>query len=217
MITNKEITQLKKPIVLAICGIDGSGKTTQVTLLADLLAQKGFKVKITKAKMINSEVLFSLSEKMFGDKYDYHPGIPPLLMNVVLACDAAHHYLNEDKQWDDYDFVICDRHKLCYEAYSDAYGTDMEWIRQILTLINDPDLVFYIETPVEIAINRLNNRIDKPIRSDETPEILNESLKSYRKLIPEKTNVVSINGNNKPEDMHNIIKNTLENRFFSIN
>ncbi len=130
----------------------------------------------TKAKMINSEVLFAVSEKLFKDRYDYHPRIPPLIMNTVLACDVVYHYKMKRENWDSYDFVLCDRHKLCYLSYSEAYGTEMEWVEQIFSLVDDPDLTFYINTPSKTAFTRLIMRTDKPIRKDENFELLKDCL-----------------------------------------
>jgi dTMP kinase len=197
------------PFVIAVCGIDGSGKSSQVQLLASHLSGKGYRVKITKAKMINSEILFTLSEKLFGDRYDYHPNIPPLIMNVILACDVAHHYLNECEDWKDYDVVICDRHKLCYEAYSLAYGTEMEWVIHILSLIKNPDVTIYIETPFQIAMDRLKNRRDKPIRSDETPEILEACLISYHEIMDAYDNVYMIDGSRGIDEVHAEVVNRI--------
>jgi hypothetical protein len=95
-------------------------------LLVDYLSNLGYKVATSKVKTIASDVLFSLSEKLFGDPYDYHPGIPPTIMNDVLATDFARHYLEVYEQTKDFNFLITDRHKLCYYAYPIAYESEMK-------------------------------------------------------------------------------------------
>lgn len=208
---------MKKSFVVSICGIDGSGKSTQLKMLNDSLNKLGMKVKMTKAPMLRTKVLFDVSKKLFGDPYAYHPNIPPELMNTVIACDVAYHYMYNSNDFNDYDIILCDRHKLCYLAYSDAFGGEIKWVEEILSLVKEPDLVFYIDTPVNISIERINSRLDKPLRADEDPVILESALQAYKQRISNYNNIITVNGNRDKLVVHNEILSELISHYQSAN
>lgn len=199
---------MKKPYIIALCGIDGSGKTNQAELLSKYLQENKYSSVITKAKMINYEILLKLSGKLFFDRYNYHPGIPPLLMNTVQACDVVHHFSQVEKNYSNYDFIICDRHKLCYSAYARAFDTPMHWVDNIYSLIHEPDLIFYFMIEPNIAYNRLQMREDKPIRTDENLMLLREAYKHYEKMLESKSNVIYVNAENSILATHHQIINS---------
>jgi dTMP kinase len=197
---------MKRPIVVAICGLDGSGKSTQVKFLTSHLKNQGYKAEFSKVNpLIGTDVLLKLSEKLFGDPYDYHPGIPPTILNSVLACDFTRHYLNVLGTSNELDYLICDRHKLCYIVYPEAYGSEMKWIENILSLIPDPDITIYLDTSVDVCTSRLLNRTEEPVRKDENPELLTEVKSRYLRRISENNNIYCINGNEEPEVIINTI------------
>lgn len=200
------------PFVIAICGIDGSGKSTQVNLLTEYLRECGFATKKSKVNTIGTKVLMDLAEKMFGDRYDYYPGIPPEIMHSVRATDFARHYLEMYKANEGYDFIICDRHKLCCRANSMSYKADMKWIDEILSLIPDPDLIIFLNVSIDIAVERMIGRINEPMQVDENPELLAEAIKCYEVLFATEKlskDVVFIDGNMETAHVHSAIVNKI--------
>lgn len=185
---------MDKPYVIAFCGIDGAGKSTQLNLLAESLEKQGYKVKISKIKLNSLGVIFKMSEKLYGDPYDYHPRIPPLIVQLAVAYDFAYHYLSLFEASQDYDFLLCDRHKLCYLAYAMAYGVEMDWIKKILDMVDDPDLVLYFDAGTDVTSLRLKNRIEKPQRADEDTEFLVTVKEKYELLLKDMSRSVRIEG-----------------------
>lgn len=176
---------MKRPVTIAFCGIDGSGKSTQLERIKKRLENDGKTVNVTKAKMDRTKILFDVAESVFGDPYAYHPHIAPEVMNTVIACDVACHYRFNVKEQENCDFLLCDRHKLCYLAYSDGFGGEVKWIEEIMRQFPDPDITVYIKGNVESSIARLRARTEKPIRTDEDPEILKLVLAAYDERIKE--------------------------------
>ena len=82
---------------MAFCGIDGSGKTTQILELKKNLEQQGLNVQTTKVKFHDLEVLYKLSDDMFGDPYLYGK-LPADVVRLGIAYDFAYHYLSLEKQ-----------------------------------------------------------------------------------------------------------------------
>ncbi|SES96892.1 dTMP kinase [[Clostridium] polysaccharolyticum] len=203
---------MKRPIVIAVCGIDGCGKSTQINMLKKYLEEKQKTVNITKVKMNRTSILFDVSEKVFGDPYAYHPHIQPEVMNTVIACDVAYHYRYEVEKVKDCDYLLCDRHKLCYLAYTDAFGGEVKWIEEIMKQFPDPDITIYIRGNVELSTKRLMSRADKPIRTDENPEILSSALNAYEeriKEVPSET-MITVGADDAAENIHAAIIQQLE-------
>lgn len=201
---------MEKPCIIAFCGIDGTGKSTQVNLLADFLEKQGYKVKISKIKLNSLGVIFKLSEKLYGDPYDYHPRIPPLIVQLAVAYDFAYHYLNLFPTLGDCDFLLCDRHKLCYLAYAMAYGVEMEWIKNILNLVEDPDVILYLNNEIDVSVARLTKRLEKPQRADEDAKLLADVKEKYEQLLLENYKSSIIDGRQGIDEVHKQVVEALK-------
>ncbi len=130
-------------------GIDGSGKSTQMSLLQKWLVAQGHRVfftewnssplvkKATKAGKRTDTLTpttFSLLHATdFADRLNYQI-IPPLKAGMV---------------------VIADRY--AYTAFSrdTTRGVHPLWVRQLYNFAIKPDLAFYFKVPIEVSLERL--------------------------------------------------------------
>lgn len=135
--------------LIAVEGLDGSGKSTQVYLLKRWLELEGFKVFFTEW---NSSVLVKNATKK-GKKLNL---LTPTTFSLIHCTDFADRY--ERQIWPllcaGY-LVLADRYMFTAFARDAARGCDPEWVRNLYSFASLPDITFYFNLPPEIAINRI--------------------------------------------------------------
>lgn len=147
-------------------GIDGSGKSTQLRLLAGDLRIKGFDV-LTTLQPGGTPLGRRLREAFLETEEQVHPMAELLL----FAADRAQHVhflikpaLKEGK------IVISDRYADATAAYQGAgRGLDEKIIKQIIKLATDglkPDLTLFFDIPVEKAILRAHMRAENETKKN---------------------------------------------------
>jgi len=200
-------------------GIDGSGKSTQLRLIAGDLRVLGFNV-LTTLQPGGTPLGRRLREAFLETEENVHPMAELLL----FAADRAQHVnflikpaLAEGR------IVISDRYADATEAYQGAgRGFDEKIISQVIKLATDglkPDLTLFFDIPIEKAILRTNSRTDnetiKNRMDKETTEFYDRVRKSYLKIAekePKRFRVIDASGS--IEEVHakvaEIVKKFLE-------
>lgn len=135
--------------LIAVEGVDGSGKSTQIALLARWLATRGYPVHFTewnssrlvrrsmkrgKRKNLLTPTTFSLLHAVdFADRFTYQI-LPPLKAGMI---------------------VLADRYVYTAFARDVARGVDPQWVRAVYSLAPRPDLTVYFRVPIEVSLERL--------------------------------------------------------------
>jgi len=135
--------------LIVVEGIDGSGKSTQLTLLHRWLVSQGHKVFFTewnssalvrramrrgKKKDLLTPTTFSLLHAVdFADRLNYKI-VPPLKAGMI---------------------VLADRYAYTAFARDVARGVHPEWVRGVYSFAPRPDLAFYFRVPIDVALDRL--------------------------------------------------------------
>jgi dTMP kinase len=130
-------------------GIDGSGKTTQLGLLAKWLAASGHRVFVTDW---NSSALVKAATKM-GKKKN---ALTPMTFSLLHATDFADRLLYKIvPPLKAGMIVLADRY--AYTAFSRdvARGVDRQWVRDLYSFAVQPDLAVYFRVPIEVSLDRL--------------------------------------------------------------
>ncbi len=174
-------------------GIDGSGKTTQVKLLANWLRKKGLKV-ITTEEPTNNIIGREVKKLMKKESYSW-------IEAILFAADRALHcnnviIPNNNK------IVICDRYIHSTLAYQTAMGLSKKWIKCLNQNAPEPDLTFYLDIKPETAMNRVKRR-NKRLIKYERIELLNKVRKNYLEMISKKFKL--INGEKSIKEVHKLI------------
>lgn len=187
-------------------GIEGSGKSTQLQLCADIFTQKNIPFILTKepggthlGKTIRQWLLDPKTS--FEHKYtEVLLFIADRLEHVETVIKPA---LKEKK------IVLCDRYKdstLAYQLAGRQLNKDLILSLNSLTELN-PDLTLLYDCPVTIGLERAKNRAKLDRFEDEDIAFHNRIFTHYQLLAKQEPNrFIKINADNDIDTVH---KNTL--------
>lgn len=155
-------------MLIAICGIDGSGKTTQINLLKNYIKQS-----------LKNEVYITKQPTDFYRKYDqfktfvnreedYNTLDIVYELALLSATDKLRHYTTEILP-NNKDIIISDRYVFSAYAYFLARGIkDIGWLKEINKFVPLPDITIYIDISPKIAYERIVLRDGKFTKKEET-------------------------------------------------
>ena len=130
-------------------GIDGSGKTTQLALLAKWLSAAGHPVFVTEW---NSSALVKAATKA-GKKKN---ALTPMTFSLLHATDFADRLLyNIIPPLKAGMIVLADRYAYTAFARDTARGVDRQWVRELYSFAVKPDLAVYFRVPIDVSTDRL--------------------------------------------------------------
>lgn len=200
------------PLFIAFEGIDGSGKSTQVKLLADFLIEKGFTVYTTfepTDSRIGTIIRDIFNHRMEGDHR---------VIAALFAADRLNHLLNSQngilKKIEEGNIVITDRYYLSSYAYHSVHHIDMDWIIAANSLsaeILRPDLNIYIDISPEISMERIRSE-RKTIEMYETLENQKKVYNKYREVFEKigmEEKIFIVDGNKTVDHIAQEIKNQI--------
>jgi dTMP kinase len=130
-------------------GIDGSGKSTQLSLLHKWLEAKGYGVVFSEW---NSSPLVKDTTKLGKKKKLLTPATFSLIHSTDFADRTERSILPLLKAGA---VVLCDRYTYTAFARDVARGMDREWVRNLYDFAVPPTVAFYFRVPLETAIGRL--------------------------------------------------------------
>src|SRR5580698_4072758 len=130
-------------------GIDGSGKSTQLSLLHKWLESRGYGVVFSEW---NSSPLVKDTTKLGKKKKLLTPATFSLIHSTDFADRTERSILPLLKAGA---VVLCDRYMYTAFARDVARGMDREWVRDLYGFAVQPTVAFYFRVPLETAIGRL--------------------------------------------------------------
>ena len=179
----------KKGVFIVIEGLDGSGKTTQATLLTKKLSED-HKILLTAEPSRGKTGTFIREGYLYEDKR-----LPTEAEALLFAADRIEHLYSEIKPaLDEGKLVICDRYIYSSLAYQGSAGLSLEWIKTINARALQPDFSIFIDVSPERVIERLQRK--KSVM--ETLETQTKVREIYLKYVA-KGELVRIDGD-KPKD-----------------
>ena len=193
--------------LIVFCGLDGSGKTTQINLLKTYLDYRNKSYVCTKQPtnfVRASDIFRTYMDQEDHSAYDY------LALSLLCASDRVQHsnhmIVSELKKGN---IVLCDRYYYSCLANLVARGYKTQrWIYEIAQEIPEPDLSFFMDVTVDAAIARVRAR---PEDHDRYIDIeLQHRLRKTFLDIADSNHGIIINTQNSVVDCFHIIKSAVD-------
>ena len=135
--------------LIAVEGLDGSGKSTQIYLVKRWLELEGYKVFFTEW---NSSLLVKRSTKK-GKKRHL---LTPTTFALIHCTDFADRYERQILPMLHAGYiVVADRYIYTAFARDAARGCDREWIRRLYSYARHPDVTLLFDVPLSVALTRI--------------------------------------------------------------
>ena len=147
MVTSHE-AQLPGKLI-AVEGLDGSGKSTQLYLLKRWLELRGLKVFFTEW---NSSVIV----KRATSKGKKRQLLTPTTFSLIHCTDFADRYERQILPLLKPGYlVLCDRYIYTAFARDAVRGCSRSWLRNLYGFARRPDLTLFFDTPLPVALSRI--------------------------------------------------------------
>ena len=135
--------------LVAVEGLDGSGKSTQIYLLKRWLEEEGLKVFFSEWN--SSELVKSATSK--GKKREL---LTPTTFSLIHATDFADRYERQLVPLLRAGYlVLCDRYIFTAFARDSVRGCQPQWVRGIYSFAALPDVTFFFKTDLEVSLKRI--------------------------------------------------------------
>lgn len=135
--------------LVAVEGLDGSGKSTQIHLLKRWLELQGLKVFFSEWN--SSDLVKSATSK--AKKREL---LTPTTFSLIHATDFADRYERQVVPLLRAGYIVlCDRYIFTAFARDTVRGCPPEWVRGIYSFALLPDLSFFFKSRLEVSLNRI--------------------------------------------------------------
>lgn len=135
--------------LVAVEGLDGSGKSTQIYLVKRWLEMQGSRVYFTEW---NSSVLVRKATSK-GKKRQL---LTPTTFSLIHATDFADRYERQILPLLRAGFIVlADRYVYTALARDAVRGVDRDWVAKLYSFAVSPDITFYFEVPLEVSLTRI--------------------------------------------------------------
>jgi dTMP kinase len=135
--------------LIVVEGIDGSGKSTQLTLLSQWLRAQGYAVAFSEW---NSSPLVRETTRR-GKKRE---AFTPTTFSLIHATDFADRMESYILPMVKAGALVCaDRYAYTAFARDVARGVNRRWVRNLYKFALRPDLRFYFRVPLDVALRRI--------------------------------------------------------------
>ena len=164
-------------------GIEGSGKSTQIKLVAEYLKAKNVPLVVTQ-EPTGTDIGRKIGGILFNREHDYM--CPETEMFLFCAARAQHVREKIMPALKQNMVVLCDRFSDATYAYQGfGRGLDQEFIRTVndySALLLKPDLTLLFDLPVEIGLQRANDRNNLLVEPSSTDRFEKENMDFHRRI-----------------------------------
>lgn len=136
-------------LLIVIEGTDGSGKSTQLELLKRSIQDKSYGVMVSewKTSRLIAGVIDDAKERNLLNATTY---------SLLYAADFADRLENQIIPALKSGFIVLlDRYYYTALARDVVRGQDINWVKNLYDYAPEPDLIFYLDMPVDVLLKRI--------------------------------------------------------------
>ena len=136
-------------LLIVIEGTDGSGKSTQLELLKNSIQAQSYGVMVSewKTSRLIANVIDEAKDRNLLNATTY---------SLLYASDFADRLENQIIPALKSGFIVLlDRYYYTALARDVVRGQDIEWVKNLYEYAPEPDLVFYLDMPVDVLLKRI--------------------------------------------------------------
>jgi len=205
---------MSKKLFIVIEGIDCAGKSTQAELLKNYFANQTEQAVISSEpsngiignlirQALKQRIIFSEDKVLFDEQMAY-----------LFAADRHDHLYNDIdgvfKLIKHNYHVISTRYYFSSLAYN-CTADKFDFISKLNERFPDPDLTIYIDLPVDVSLERLQERSLKEVY--ETKSKLTKVRQQYHQIFSKyKGKIILIDGTKKTLEIHQAIVDFMQNK-----
>lgn len=147
--TPSSAPDVHKGALIAVEGVDGSGKSTQVHLLNEWL--KGLGCRVYFSTWNSSDLVRTATKRGKKDKL-----LTPTTFSLIHATDFADRYERQIlPRLQAGQIVLCDRYVYTAFARDGVRGCDPKWLRTLYAFARKPDVTLHFSVPLQVSLDRI--------------------------------------------------------------
>ncbi len=169
--------ELPKGLLIVFEGIDGTGKSTQLELLAEELRRRAYPVVTTREP--TSGPYGQEIRKLYRDRADCSPA-----EELQLFIEDRRQHVREvlKPALEAGNIVLCDRYYLSTVAYQGANGFAVEELLAQNSFAPEPDLTLLFQAPLSLGISRITGERGDILNDFEKAETLAKVAEIFNSL-----------------------------------
>jgi dTMP kinase len=179
-------------MLIAIEGLDQSGKATQAELLRDQLRQGGTRARLVTFPDYGTSIGEEIARALQGER-DYGPEV----MQLLYIANRYERKADLERWLEAGLVVVSDRYRASSVAYGEAQGLDAEWLTETQRFLPAPDLTILLDIAPQLAVERKATGRD---RYERDLELLGRVRDSYMRQA-EQTDWVRVDGDQSKADV----------------
>ena len=143
-------------LLIALEGLDQSGKQTQAELLRDRLTSGGRSVRLLSFPDYQTAIGAEIGRALRGER-EYGPYV----MRLLYVANRYEWRAEIVREIEAGTILVCDRYLASTVAYGEAHGLDAAWLTEIQKYLPQPDITFLLDIPPDVSARRKTEDRDK--------------------------------------------------------
>jgi len=189
---------------IVVEGLDGSGASTQVSMLSDYLTSKGYKVLLTKEPTNN------LIGGLIRGQLTHEWKTNPVCLQLLFAADRSHHLEKEIIPALEKGYIVISDWYMYSSLALGSLDCDIEWLKKVNENFLKPEVSIFLKVPPEVCIERMK-QTRFGVELFEEKEKLGKVLTAFEKLASENKNIVAVDGTQTVNKVSRDVVKAVEN------